>query len=32
MRGISLIDRGYEHFKEKLEALGAEFSRELTRA
>ena len=27
VRGISLIDRGYEHFTEKLEALGAEFSR-----
>ena len=29
VRGISLIDRGYERFTEKLEALGAEFSREL---
>jgi UDP-N-acetylglucosamine 1-carboxyvinyltransferase len=29
--GISLIDRGYEHFTEKLEALGAEFSREAVR-
>jgi UDP-N-acetylglucosamine 1-carboxyvinyltransferase len=27
VRGISLIDRGYEHFMAKLEALGAEFSR-----
>jgi len=32
VRGISLIDRGYERFTEKLEALGAEFSRELTPA
>ncbi|WP_456846865.1 UDP-N-acetylglucosamine 1-carboxyvinyltransferase [Cellulomonas sp. P5_C6] len=32
VRGISLIDRGYERFTQKLEALGAEFSRELTRA
>ena len=32
VRGISLIDRGYERFMEKLEALGAEFSRELTHA
>ena len=32
VRGISLIDRGYEHFTEKLEALGAEFSRELSPA
>ncbi|MEZ0449588.1 UDP-N-acetylglucosamine 1-carboxyvinyltransferase [Cellulomonas sp. ICMP 17802] len=31
VRGISLIDRGYERFTEKLEALGAEFSRELVR-
>ncbi|MBI9114471.1 UDP-N-acetylglucosamine 1-carboxyvinyltransferase [Sanguibacter suaedae] len=28
VRGIQLIDRGYERFTEKLEALGAEFSRE----
>ncbi|QGQ18922.1 UDP-N-acetylglucosamine 1-carboxyvinyltransferase [Cellulomonas sp. JZ18] len=28
VRGISLIDRGYERFTEKLEALGAQFSRE----
>ncbi|MBO1750756.1 UDP-N-acetylglucosamine 1-carboxyvinyltransferase [Actinotalea sp. BY-33] len=28
VRGIGLIDRGYEHFMDKLEALGAEFSRE----
>ncbi|WP_263121288.1 UDP-N-acetylglucosamine 1-carboxyvinyltransferase [Cellulomonas sp. RIT-PI-Y] len=27
VRGISLIDRGYEHFTEKLTALGAEFDR-----
>ena len=27
VRGISLIDRGYEHFTDKLEALGAQFSR-----
>ena len=27
VRGISLIDRGYESFTEKLTALGAEFSR-----
>ncbi len=27
VRGITLIDRGYERFTEKLEALGAEFSR-----
>ncbi len=26
--GIGLIDRGYEHFTEKLTALGAEFSRD----
>lgn len=26
VRGIQLIDRGYEHFQEKLTALGAEFS------
>lgn len=32
VRGISLIDRGYERFTEKLEALGAEFSRELAPA
>lgn len=30
VRGISLIDRGYERFTEKLEALGAQFSREST--
>ncbi|SDD64608.1 UDP-N-acetylglucosamine 1-carboxyvinyltransferase [Sanguibacter gelidistatuariae] len=28
VRGIQLIDRGYERFTEKLEALGAEFSRD----
>ena len=28
VRGISLIDRGYERFTEKLAALGASFSRE----
>ncbi len=28
VRGISLIDRGYEHFMDKLSALGAEFSRD----
>ncbi len=28
VRGISLIDRGYEHFTAKLDALGAQFSRE----
>ncbi|MCC2335632.1 UDP-N-acetylglucosamine 1-carboxyvinyltransferase [Cellulomonas wangsupingiae] len=28
VRGISLIDRGYERFAEKLDALGAQFSRE----
>ncbi len=28
VRGISLIDRGYERFTDKLEALGAQFSRE----
>lgn len=27
VRGIGLIDRGYEHFTDKLAALGAEFSR-----
>ncbi|PFG32705.1 UDP-N-acetylglucosamine 1-carboxyvinyltransferase [Sanguibacter antarcticus] len=27
VKGIQLIDRGYERFAEKLEALGAEFSR-----
>ncbi|MDT0165589.1 UDP-N-acetylglucosamine 1-carboxyvinyltransferase [Actinotalea sp. AC32] len=26
VRGIQLIDRGYEHFQDKLGALGAEFS------
>jgi UDP-N-acetylglucosamine 1-carboxyvinyltransferase len=26
--GIGLIDRGYEHFTEKLTALGAQFSRD----
>lgn len=26
VRGIQLIDRGYEHFQNKLAALGAEFS------
>jgi len=28
VRGISLIDRGYEHFQEKLSALGAEVGRD----
>jgi len=28
VRGISLIDRGYERFTDKLDALGAQFSRE----
>ncbi|MCL2423406.1 MAG: UDP-N-acetylglucosamine 1-carboxyvinyltransferase [Micrococcales bacterium] len=28
VHGISLIDRGYERFTEKLEALGAQFARE----
>jgi UDP-N-acetylglucosamine 1-carboxyvinyltransferase len=28
VRGISLIDRGYEHFQEKLVALGAEVGRD----
>ncbi|MGC5168987.1 UDP-N-acetylglucosamine 1-carboxyvinyltransferase [Luteimicrobium sp. DT211] len=28
VRGISLIDRGYEHFQEKLTALGAEVGRD----
>jgi UDP-N-acetylglucosamine 1-carboxyvinyltransferase len=28
VRGISLIDRGYERFTEKLVALGAEFDRD----
>ena len=28
VRGISLIDRGYEHFMDKLGALGADFSRD----
>lgn len=27
VHGISLIDRGYEHFQDKLEALGADVSR-----
>ncbi|QTE28663.1 UDP-N-acetylglucosamine 1-carboxyvinyltransferase [Pengzhenrongella sicca] len=27
VKGIGLIDRGYEHFTDKLSALGAEFSR-----
>ncbi|WP_182111553.1 MULTISPECIES: UDP-N-acetylglucosamine 1-carboxyvinyltransferase [unclassified Actinotalea] len=27
VRGIDLIDRGYEHFMDKLTALGAEFDR-----
>ena len=31
VRGISLIDRGYERFTEKLTALGASFSREAPR-
>lgn len=28
VRGIDLIDRGYEHFTDKLTALGAEFDRD----
>jgi UDP-N-acetylglucosamine 1-carboxyvinyltransferase len=28
VRGIDLIDRGYEHFQEKLDALGANYDRE----
>ena len=28
VKGIDLIDRGYEHFTEKLTALGAEFQRD----
>ncbi|WP_448061439.1 UDP-N-acetylglucosamine 1-carboxyvinyltransferase [Cellulomonas hominis] len=28
VRGISLIDRGYERFTDKLEALGADFGRD----
>lgn len=28
VRGISLIDRGYERFTDKLTALGASFNRE----
>ena len=28
VRGIGLIDRGYEHFTDKLTSLGAEFSRD----
>jgi UDP-N-acetylglucosamine 1-carboxyvinyltransferase len=28
VRGIDLIDRGYEHFQEKLDALGAKYERE----
>jgi UDP-N-acetylglucosamine 1-carboxyvinyltransferase len=28
VRGIGLIDRGYEHFLEKLDALGARYSRQ----
>ncbi len=31
VRGISLIDRGYERFTDKLTALGASFSREAPR-
>ena len=31
VRGISLIDRGYERFTEKLESLGAQVSREAPR-
>ena len=27
VKGIGLIDRGYEYFQEKLTALGAEFDR-----
>ena len=26
VHGIGLIDRGYEHFQDKLGALGAEFT------
>jgi UDP-N-acetylglucosamine 1-carboxyvinyltransferase len=32
VRGIGLIDRGYEHFQEKLDALGANYERELVRS
>ncbi len=28
VKGIDLIDRGYEHFSDKLTALGADFSRD----
>jgi UDP-N-acetylglucosamine 1-carboxyvinyltransferase len=28
VRGINLIDRGYEHFQDKLDALGANYERE----
>ncbi|NLT55223.1 MAG: UDP-N-acetylglucosamine 1-carboxyvinyltransferase [Actinomycetales bacterium] len=28
VRGIGLIDRGYEHFQEKLDALGAHYERD----
>jgi UDP-N-acetylglucosamine 1-carboxyvinyltransferase len=28
--GIGLIDRGYEHFQAKLDALGADYSRQIT--
>jgi UDP-N-acetylglucosamine 1-carboxyvinyltransferase len=27
VRGIGLIDRGYEHFQAKLDALGANYER-----
>jgi UDP-N-acetylglucosamine 1-carboxyvinyltransferase len=28
VRGIRLIERGYEHFQEKLDALGASYDRD----
>ena len=28
VRGIGIIDRGYEHFQAKLEALGARYERD----
>ena len=28
VRGIGLIDRGYEHFQAKLDALGAMYERD----
>lgn len=32
VRGIDLIDRGYEHFQDKLDALGAKYERDITPA